>query len=136
MNRPSFLRTFLAAVAATLTFSPAALRADSHPAASAPRPNFLFIYTDDQRWDCLGVVQKEQGDAGRFPWLQTPNMDRLASQGVRFRNAFVTESLCSPARAAFLSGQYDHTNRVVNNHTDFPLDDITSSALLASAGYR
>ena len=59
-------------------------------AANAPRkPTFLFIYTDDQRWDAMSCVQKEQGDKGRFPWLKTPNMDRLATEGVRFRNAFV-----------------------------------------------
>src|ERR1041385_9247011 len=40
------------------------------------RPNFLFIYTDDQRWDALSVVQKEQGERARFPWFQTPNLDR------------------------------------------------------------
>ena len=55
-------------------------------AADTPRPNFLFIYTDDQRWDALGVVQREQGDRGRFPWFQTPNIDRIAAEGVRFRN--------------------------------------------------
>src|SRR5438067_6819521 len=73
-----------------------ALAAD---AAAAPRrPNFIFIFTDDQRWDAMGVVQREQGEQARFPWLRTPNMDRLAAEGVRFRNAFVVNSLCSPSR--------------------------------------
>ena len=44
--------------------------------AESDRPNFLFIYTDDQRWDALGVVQREQGERGRFPWFTTPNLDR------------------------------------------------------------
>ncbi|HZZ41579.1 MAG TPA: sulfatase [Tepidisphaeraceae bacterium] len=104
-------------------------------AAKPPRPNFLFIYTDDQRWDAMGVVQREQGSQARFPWLQTPNMDRLAREGMLFHNAFVVDSLCAPARADFLSGQYNHINGVVNNHTPFPLTDITSSALLTAAGY-
>ena len=78
------------------------------------RPNFVFVYTDDQRWDAMGVVQREQGAAARFPWFQTPNMDRLAAEGVRFRNAFVTNSLCAPARATFLSGQYNHANGVIS----------------------
>src|SRR5205814_10346034 len=67
-------------------------------------PNFIVLITDDQRWDSLGVVQREMGAAGRFPWYTngTPNMDRLAAEGVRFRNAFVTLSLCSPSRAAIL----------------------------------
>ena len=64
------------------------------------RPNIIFIYTDDQRFDALSVVQKEQGEKARFPWFTTPNLDRLASEGVRFRNAFVINSLCSPSRSS------------------------------------
>jgi arylsulfatase A-like enzyme len=106
-------------------------------AVGADRPNFLFIYTDDQRWDALGVVQREQGERARFPWFQTPNLDRLASEGVRFRNAFVTESLCAPSRAVFLTGRYNHLNGVANNHTPFPAANIplTWSSHLREAGY-
>ena len=71
-------------------------------AGAAERPNFVFIYTDDQRWDALGVVQREQGEKSRFPWFETPNLDRLASEGVRFRNAFVVNSLCAPSRRRIL----------------------------------
>ncbi len=101
----------------------------------AGRPNFLLIYTDDQRWDALSVVQQEMGEKGRFPWFQTPNMDRLAKQGVRFRNAFVVNSLCSPSRACFLTGQYSHANGVVNNHSPFPADRVTHASMLKEAGY-
>src|SRR6188472_1049908 len=85
--------------------------------STVTRPNFLFIYTDDQRYDAMSVVQKEQGDKARFPWFKTPNMDRIAAEGVRFRNAFVVNSLCSPSRACFLSGQYSHRNGVWDNKT-------------------
>src|SRR5262249_23613042 len=78
------------------------LGATSARAASSRPPNFLFIYTDDQRWDAMSVVQREQGERARFPWFQTPNMDRLAAEGVRFRNMFVVSSLCAPSRAAFM----------------------------------
>jgi arylsulfatase A-like enzyme/lysophospholipase L1-like esterase len=101
----------------------------------AGRPNFLFVYTDDQRWDALGVVQREQGARGRFPWLETPHMDRLAAAGVRFRNAFVVNSLCAPSRACFLTGRYSHFNGVANNHTPFPVDNVTHATLLRAAGY-
>src|ERR1043166_6631024 len=77
-------------------------------AAPSPRPNFLFIYTDDQRYDAMSVVQREQGERARFPWFKTPNMDRIAAEGMRFRNAFVTLSLCAPSRAAFMTGRYNH----------------------------
>src|SRR5512145_1832058 len=66
-------------------------------AAQAPaRPNILFIFIDDLRWDAL----RSTG----HPFAQTPNLDRLAQEGARFRNAFVTTPLCSPSRATVLTG--------------------------------
>lgn len=104
--------------------------------AAEGRPNLILIYTDDQRWDALGVVQREQGEKARFPWLKTPHLDRLASEGVRFRNAFVVNALCAPSRATFLTGKYGHANGVVNNHTPFPTDSVTHASLMRAAGYR
>jgi arylsulfatase A-like enzyme len=104
-------------------------------AVAADKPNFLFVFTDDQRYDAMSVVQKEQGDKGRFPFLKTPNMDRLAAEGFRFRNAFVVNSLCAPSRATFMTGRYGHSNGVVNNHTPFPLDSVTHATHLKKAGY-
>ncbi|MBU2547825.1 MAG: sulfatase [Proteobacteria bacterium] len=74
---------------------------------TSPRPNFIFILSDDHRWDMLGVMG--------HPFLQTPHMDRLAHEGVLFENAFVTTSLCSPSRASFLTGQYASVHGVRNN---------------------
>ena len=54
-------------------------------AAEQRKPNFLFIYTDDQRWDAMGVVQREQGERARFPWFKSPSMDRLAARGRKAR---------------------------------------------------
>lgn len=105
------------------------------PAAAADRPNFLFVYADDQRFDAMSVVQREQGDQARFPWFRTPHMDRLAAEGIRFRNAFVVNSLCAPSRACFLTGRYSHQNGVANNHTPFPVDNTTYASLLRKAGY-
>lgn len=110
--------------------------ASGHSGAADRKPNFLFIYTDDQRWDAMGVVQREQGERARFPWLRSPGMDRLAAEGVRFRNAFVTLSLCSPSRAAFLTGRYNHLNGITNNDTPFPADRVTHATLLRTAGYQ
>src|SRR4051794_36098195 len=112
-----------------------ALAAPPVVAQDVKRPNFLFVYTDDQRYDAMGVVQAEQGEKGRFPWFKTPNMDRLARGGVRFRNAFVVNSLCAPSRASFLTGCYGHVNGVVNNHTPFPAENVTFATLLRKAGY-
>ncbi len=100
------------------------------------RPNFIFVIADDHRWDAMGVVQREQGERGRYPWFETPAMDRLAAEGVRFRNAFITHSICSPGRAGFLTGQYTHVNGVMNNSTPFPETAVTHATLLRDAGYR
>src|ERR1043166_9760253 len=81
-------------------------------AAEPPRPNVLVILTDDQRWDAMSC-------AGH-PFLKTPNMDRIAREGVRFPNAFCTTSLCSPSRASMLSGLYPPPHGGLNNFTAFP----------------
>ena len=94
---------------------------------AAERPNVVFILTDDQRWDHLGC-------AGH-PTLRTPNLDRLAAEGARFANAFVTTSLCSPSRASFLSGLYAHGHGVINNFTDYPADLPSYPRRLKESGY-
>ena len=96
-----------------------AMAAASASAADA-RPNVLVILTDDMRSDALGVVQREQGERALFPWFETPHLDRLAAEGCRFENAFVTTSLCSPSRASLISGRYAHRHGVRNNFTDYP----------------
>lgn len=126
--------TLIPILCAGCLLSSAAIAA-SKDAAAGDRPNFIFLVTDDQRWDALGVVQREMGERARFPWFETPNMDRLAAEGVRFRNAFVTYSLCSPSRAAFLTGQYNHRNGVINQYAPFPAENITYAEILRRAGY-
>ena len=104
--------------------------------AAERKPNFIFVIADDHRWDAMGAVQREHGEKARYPWFETPAMDRLASEGVRFRNAFVTHSICSPGRAGFLTGQYTHVNGVMDNDTPFPATAVTHATLLRDAGYR
>ncbi len=110
--------------------------ADADVWAAERKPNFIFVIADDHRWDAIGVVQREQGERARYPWFETPAMDRLASGGVRFRNAFITHSICSPGRAGFLTGQYTHVNGIMDNNTPFPADAVTHATLLRDAGYR
>ncbi len=107
-----------------LLAGPAALAA---PKTSRP-PNVLFILCDDMRWDAMSC-------AGH-PYLKTPNIDRLAAEGVRFRNAFCTTSLCSPSRASILSGLYAHSHKVVNNFTEFPASLPSFPRALQAAGYE
>jgi arylsulfatase A-like enzyme len=104
----------------------------SGPSPSGPgpdsRPNVLFILTDDQRWDCIGLAANSR--------VQTPNIDRIGRQGVYFRNAFCTTSLCSPSRASILSGLYAHAHGVSNNFTEYPVDMPTWPRALHDAGWE
>jgi N-acetylglucosamine-6-sulfatase len=108
----------------------------SHCGEDHRPPNVLVILTDDMRWDALGVVQREQGDRALFPWFKTPHLDRIAAEGVRFANMFVTTSLCSPSRASLLSGQYAHRHGVLNNFTDYPYRLPGYPRQLHEAGYE
>jgi len=96
------------------------------------RPNIVFIITDDQRWDYLGM-------AGH-PALKTPNIDRIAEEGVWMKNFFTTTPLCSPSRASFLTGLYPHRHGVINNDK-LGLDVVSHRLLtwprqLREAGYE
>lgn len=96
--------------------------------SQAAKPNVLFILCDDLRWDSLGC-------AGH-PFLKTPNIDALASEGVHFKNTFCTTSLCSPSRASILSGKYAHVHGVVNNFTEYPNQLSSFPGALHDGGYQ
>jgi arylsulfatase A-like enzyme len=104
--------------------------APAAPAANEQRPNFLFVITDDQRDDSLGC-------AGH-PVLQTPVIDRLASQGVRFVNAFVTTPICAASRASFLTGAWERRHGYTFGTPPLTSELIAESypAVLRDAGYR
>ncbi len=91
--------------------------------------NIIFILSDDHRYDYMGFT-------GKLPWLETPAMDRMASEGAWFPNAFVTTSLCSPSRASILTGQYSHTHKVVDNSAPAPKEHIYFPQYLQSKGYQ
>lgn len=97
---------------------------------AAGPPNVVFILVDDLRWDDIGV-------AGH-PFVETPGIDQLASEGTRFINAFATTPLCSPSRAAILTGQYVHTNGIIDNTArDSASHRLATFAIpLANAGYQ
>jgi len=99
------------------------------PAIPAERPNLLFIVTDDQRADMLGVVN---------PLLQTPNMDRLANEGVRFENAFVTTPICAASRASLLTGAFERTHGYTFGTPPLAPDFVHQSypTVLREAGYH
>ena len=123
------LLVLLAAIVTAACSTPDPTRQGPSPAPAPPRrPNIVMVLVDDMRWDEMRV-------AGH-PFIETPHMDRLAREGARFTNAFATTPLCSPSRASFLTGQYPHTNGIIDNTAGpattcrcFPLE-------LERAGYR
>ena len=94
------------------------------------RPNILFLMTDNQRWDALGC-------AGN-PIIRTPNIDRLAAEGVRFENVFCTTSICAASRASIFTGQFRRTHGYTFTTPPLSRQAMRSSypAVLRAAGYR
>jgi N-acetylglucosamine-6-sulfatase len=101
-------------------------RLESLPGGKAR--NVVLIVADDHRYDALGC-------AGH-PFLKTPNLDTLAKNGTRLRNAFVTTSLCSPSRASILTGLYAHRHRVIDNNNPVPAGLTFFPQYLQAAGYQ
>ncbi len=73
------------------------------------QPNVLLIMADQHRWDCLGAAGNTE--------VETPNLDRLAAEGVRYSNAFCVYPVCTPSRYSMLSGCYPHQHRGYTNHS-------------------
>ena len=96
----------------------------------AQRPNFIFILTDDQRFDSLGCMGNGL--------IRTPNLDRLAKNGVLFTNHFVTTPICSVSRASIFLGQHLKRHRIGDFVTPFSREQWAQSypARLRAAGYR
>lgn len=116
-------------VALTIAVCPRAAGAAPPPLTGPDRPNFVFILIDDMRWDVLSC-------AGH-PFVKTPQIDRIAADGVRFTNAFVTTSLCSPSRASFLTGCYASRHGVHENAKNDPGPETPMfPQVLHSMGYE
>lgn len=95
--------------------------------AEDQRPNFVVIVADDVSWDDLGPYG--------HPTIRTPHLNALAEQGMRFEQAFLTCSSCSPSRASLLTGRYPHQTGAAELHMPLPAKQVTIAQLLQAAGY-
>jgi len=103
------------------------LRAADPPA----KPNIVFIFSDDHAYQAISAY----GDSRRL--LQTPNMDRIGREGMRFDRCLVPNSICGPSRATVLTGKYSHANGFYNNtNSRFDGSQTTFPKLLQKAGYQ
>ena len=92
------------------------------------RPNIIFIMSDDHAYQAISAYQDNL--------IATPNIDRIAQQGMLFNNACVTNSICAPSRATILTGKHTHLNGKIDNRMPFDTTNITFPLLFQQAGYE
>jgi arylsulfatase A-like enzyme len=118
-------QTLAVSILATLSLVPGLL------AAEDKRPNIVFIMADDHAWQAISAYGESRN------LIQTPNIDRLAREGVRFDRCMVGNPLCGPSRASILTGTYSHINGFYNNYNcRFDGSQTTFPQLLQKAGYQ
>ena len=92
------------------------------------RPNILFIMSDDHAYQAISAYTDHL--------METPNIDRIAKEGMLFTNACVTNSICAPSRAVILTGKHSHLNGKIDNRFPFDTTNMTFPQLFHDAGYQ
>jgi len=92
------------------------------------KPNIIFIMTDDHASHAMSCYGSRIN--------KTPNLDRIAKEGMLFENCFCTNSICAPSRAVILTSKYSHLNGVLDNRMSFDGSQLTFPKLLQQAGYE
>lgn len=97
-------------------------------ASAKEKPNIVFIMSDDHAYQAISAYSDNL--------IETPNIDRIADQGILFNNATVTNSICAPSRAVILTGKHSHLNGKIDNLSKFDTTNVTFPQLLQKAGYQ
>lgn len=92
------------------------------------KPNIIFIMSDDHAYQAISAYDTTL--------IKTPNIDRIANEGMLFTNASVTNSICAPSRAVILTGKHSHINGKIDNLSKFDTTNVTFPQLLQKAGYQ
>ncbi|MFY0687154.1 MAG: sulfatase [Cyclobacteriaceae bacterium] len=101
----------------------------SQPVEEAPKkPNILFIMTDDHAKNAMSIYNDKL--------IETPNLDRIADEGIVFNRSYVTNSICGPSRAVFMTGKYSHVNGFRHNYDEFDSANMTYPKILRQNGYN
>src|SRR5262245_48341011 len=114
--RPCIVTRVALACAAALAGPPLSPATSPAQAQGQARPNVVFIYSDDHAYQAISAY----GDPRRL--IQTPNIDRIAREGMRFDRCLVPNSICGPSRATVLTGKYSHANGFYNNQPNMRFD--------------
>ncbi len=96
--------------------------------AQQHRPNILYIMSDDHDANAISAYNQT--------YIKTPNIDRIAKEGIQFNRSFVGNSLCGPARATLLTGLHSHKNGFIDNNSRFDGTQMTMPKLMQQAGYQ
>jgi len=125
--------SFIVLVAMALVFTFACNTPQSKKSTATKQPNIVFIFSDDHAYQAISAYGGILKD-----FAITPNIDRIAADGMLFNRCLVTNSICGPSRAAILSGKYGHLNGFVSNEggTQFDGSQVTFPKLLQEAGYK
>jgi arylsulfatase A-like enzyme len=124
MNRREFLKK-------SGVISGAILLSSAYSCTKTKRPNIIFIFSDDHAYQAISAY------GGRLAEVApTPNIDRLAKEGMLFSRCCVTNSICAPSRATILTGKHSHLNGVRDNRDVFDGNQQTFPKLMGTAGYR
>jgi len=99
-----------------------------HITNESSKPNILFIMSDDHAYQAISAYSDKL--------IHTPNIDRIADEGVLFTNACVTNSICAPSRATILTGKHNHINGKIDNGAPFDTSQVTFPQLFQKAGYQ
>ncbi len=97
----------------------------------AQKPNILFLFSDDHTTQAIGAYKSWLGTAAK-----TPNIDRLAQEGVLFKKCYVTNSICGPSRAVIQTGKHSHINGFRRNSNKFNGNQQTFPKILRQSGYQ
>lgn len=98
------------------------------PKEPLPPPNIIFIMTDDHANNAMSAYSTKL--------IETPNMDRIGKEGIKFTNSFVTNSICAPSRAVLLTGRYSHLNGLRDNRDHFDGNQMNFPKILQQTGYQ
>ena len=98
------------------------------PAEKTPPPNIVFIMSDDHAYQALSAYEDHL--------IQTPNIDRIADEGMLFSNACVTNSICAPSRATILTGKHCHIHGKIDNRFPFDTTQVTFPQIFQEGGYQ
>ncbi len=120
-------RDFLAITGATLALAACGDTPEQQQQAQK-RPNILFLLPDQMRGQAMGCMGN--------PDVKTPNLDKLASEGLLFRNTFANTPVCCPARANILTGKYSHANGMIANDLRLRESETSVAEIFGEAGYR